>query len=143
MEAVIGLVGAVIGGVLVLAADFLRRRYEWNRENVRRLQEISAELCDLYHHVAGQARDAKKKNQSVDTVQFHPPERYAMITRFFMTPGSDEVKKQATAVIHAREDIEMSFQKSEEEFNRAWRAHEDAIIDLEKAVKRVVKRGHI
>lgn len=142
MEALTALAGALIGGTLVLVGEALRQRFEWRRECVRRLADASSAFAILFNRMCGELIDARKRRVPATELQTMNPERHDAVTRFFLTPGCEQLREPAVELIRVYHDLVEGFE-SEEDWERAALARLLAIRDFETAVRAVVARGHI
>lgn len=142
MDALSALGGALLGGLLVLLGDFVRRRIEWQRENVRRLADAATAFAVLYNRMAGELVDASDRNIKVSDLKPTRPERYATVTRFFLTPGSDRLRGKAMLVVRTYDQLARVF-SVKEEWTPAREAHYEAIVGFETAVRSIIEEGRL
>jgi hypothetical protein len=93
--------GSVIGDLLVLLGDLVRRRVEWKRGELMRLVDAAV---PLEHSSTGFAENSSTHENRVCRARAQPrprAERYEAATRFFTTPGSDALRDPAVALIRA------------------------------------------
>ena len=88
MDAVAPLVGVVIGGLLVLVSDFVRRRVEWRRELVKSLAASGTDLVVLMHSTVGELAEAREASAPVTNVNAGRADRLQAYSRFYANPGS-------------------------------------------------------
>jgi hypothetical protein len=98
MDALLGLGGAIVGGLLVLLGDAARRRAQRHHEDVLRLSEASVAYAVVIGRLFARVRDSFDRGQ---TPAEERPERYEASLRFFMTPGSEELYPTAMKVVEA------------------------------------------
>jgi hypothetical protein len=89
MQALVSLAGVLIGGLLVMAADVLRRRYEWRRWQLQRLLDHGVELLTVHHRLVGELVEAYEHGVPIDRVHSGSGERYRVGTQLAATPGSE------------------------------------------------------
>ncbi|MEH0827545.1 MULTISPECIES: hypothetical protein [unclassified Micromonospora] len=139
MEALAGLFGAVVGGFLVLVGDVVRRRVEERRQGVRDLADAAIGLAVQYGRHVGQLKDGQRGLLTASDPL--SADRYEASTRFFMTPGCEELREQALGLI--REYQRLSARAAElltyDDFGQ-YLGKERA---FEAAVQVVVRRGRI
>ncbi|MGN9911606.1 hypothetical protein ACTMTJ_29005 [Phytohabitans sp. LJ34] len=142
MEAISGLLGAVIGGILVVLGEVVRRRADSRHVDVERLTEAATVFVAQYGRLVGQLRDAHERALPAGDTFAVRPDRYEVTSRFFMTPGSQELRPTATQVIKAYQHLaKLPSEKpaTDEGFSR--------YIDAEKAfaaqVRSIVRRGYV
>ncbi|MFH8805074.1 hypothetical protein ACH4F6_36920 [Streptomyces sp. NPDC017936] len=142
MESVLALLGAILGGTLVLLGDFIRRRVERRKEEVNRLVEVSARLSSMYNRMCGQILDASVAGVAVSDLAAADPLRYEVTTQFFMTPGSEQLRSQASRLMDAYYRLRGSYGQ-----DSAWVAARDehglAVREFEAAVRAILHRNHI
>jgi len=139
MSAVAGLAGAVIGGVLVLLVDIVRRRAEDRRTKVSRLAEVSIGYATVAGRLFARARDAFEKG---DRPSSERPERYEASVRFFMTPGMEEVYPAAMALMNAYATY-AAMDPAVDDMDAAVEAFFDAQRHFESGVRQIAQRGTI
>jgi hypothetical protein len=142
MEAISGLLGAVIGGILVVLGDVVRRRADARHVDVERLTEAATAFVAQYGRLVGQLRDAHERALPAGDVFAVRPDRYEVTARFFMTPGSQELRPSAVDLIRAYQHlVRLPSEKpgTDEGFVR--------YLEAEKAfaanVRAIVRRGSV
>ncbi|MFD7772504.1 hypothetical protein [Streptomyces sp. NPDC059787] len=142
MQSVLALLGAVLGGTLVLLGDLIRRRVERRKEEVNRLVEVSARLSSIYNRMCGEIIDAFIAGVAVSDLATADPLRYEITTQFFMTPGSEQLRSQASRLTDAYYGLRDSYGQ-----DSAWFAARDehglAVREFEAAVRAILHRNHI
>src|SRR5687768_8516829 len=91
MQALASLVGVLVGGLLVVVADVLRRRSEWRGRQLQRLLDNGVELLTVHHRLVGELVEAYELGVPVDRVHGGSAERYRVGTQFSATPGSESL----------------------------------------------------
>jgi outer membrane murein-binding lipoprotein Lpp len=142
VEAVIGLIGAVIGGVLVLLGDLTRRRRDELREYTNRLNASATELAVQFGRLVAQIRDAQLRNDDVNKLRHLRPDRYEATVRFFMTPGADTLRESATAMIRAYQAL-VEERHEDSNFEGGFRTYFAAEQQFEAQVRKLtdLRRG--
>jgi hypothetical protein len=143
VEALIGLAGALIGGVLVLIGDMVRYRIEWRRESARRLLDASTGLAMLFNRMCGEIVDAKKRSASPTALPPEHPEREEAVTRFFLTPGSEKLAKQASRLIAVYHSLFDRYSDADFGWEEARAMRREAIYAFEAGVREVLQKGRI
>lgn len=142
VQSVLALLGAILGGTLVLFGDFIRRRVERRKEEVNRLVEVSVRLSSMYNRLCGQLLDASTAGVAVSDLAVADPLRYEVTTQFFMTPGSEQLRSQASRLMDAYYRLRDSYGQ-----DSAWGAARDehglAVREFESAVRAILHRNHI
>ncbi len=143
MQALIGLAGALVGGLLVLVGDQIRYRIEWRRESARRLLDASIGLATQYNRMCGEIIDAKKRSASPDDLPPPHPEREEAVTRFYLTPGSEKLASEASKLIVVYHTLYDRYSDPKFGLQDAHRLRREAIYRFEAAVRDVVRKGRI
>jgi hypothetical protein len=91
MDAVIGLVGAVVGGALVLVGDVYTRRFERRSARLERLQAAAADVLATYLDARGAVITAYRAGSSLAQETLYPHERSVALARLYTTPGSERL----------------------------------------------------
>ncbi|GAA2268695.1 hypothetical protein GCM10010145_49190 [Streptomyces ruber] len=142
VQSVLALLGAILGGTLVLFGDFIRRRVERHKEEVNRLVEVSVRLSSMYNRLCGQLLDASTAGVAVSDLAVADPLRYEVTTQFFMTPGSEQLRSRASRLMDAYYRLRDSYGQ-----DSAWDAARDehglAVREFEAAVRAILHRNHI
>ncbi|MFK4246150.1 hypothetical protein ACI2KV_25050 [Micromonospora chokoriensis] len=138
MEAVTALIGALIGGVLVLVGDAFRRRAEGRQRAEDRLVNASADLAMVINRACGEMVDAKFAGRArpADALR---ADRHEAATRFFMTPAPPELQDAARKLSHAYHDVYDHY--DDQGWNEAWEDYKTAIRRFEAAVRTVAAPG--
>ncbi|MFC7992473.1 hypothetical protein ACFUV2_24510 [Streptomyces pilosus] len=142
VQSVLTLLGAVLGGTLVLLGDSIRRKVERRKEEVNRLAEVSVRLSSMYNRLCGQIIDASIAGVEVSDLTVADPLRYEVTTQFFMTPGSEQLRSQASRLMDAYYRLRNSYGQ-----DSAWVAARDeygsAVREFEAAVRVILHRNRI
>ncbi|MGW3638565.1 hypothetical protein [Streptomyces sp. NPDC005143] len=142
MQSLLTLLGALLGGSLVLLGDLVRRRFERQKEEVGRLVDASAQLSSTYNRLCGQIIDAADAGAAVSDLAAADPLRYEVATRFFMTPGSEQLSAQAARLISAYTQLR-SVYGQESAWPAARDEHGTAVREFETAVRLVMHHNRI
>jgi hypothetical protein len=138
MEFAVGLIGAVIGGALVLLGDAISRHEEWRRESVRDLRRAAGDLSAAYMRVVGAVTDGREQGTARSEVAvWTRPDRLEALTSFFVQPGSDRLHDHAIRLKEATRLTMVAYHAGEAEWRKALTSHEDAVKEFEKAVRAV------
>jgi hypothetical protein len=139
MQALLGIAGALVGGLLVLLGDATRRRAQRRNDDVLRL----AEAATAYAVVVGRLVAEARANLERGEAPVHQrAERYEASVRFFMTPGSEELYPAAMRVMKAYTTYALL---RPPDTGRGAEIENYFITqrDFESLVRAVVRRGHI
>jgi hypothetical protein len=99
VEALAGLLGAVIGGILVLVGDFGRRWADTRQSQVQRLANAAVEFSVPIAHLV-----ADIGMHAIDEPTARIPSRgrrYEASIRLYVTPGSEELRDFAESILNA------------------------------------------
>jgi len=115
-------------------------------ETSRRLRVRAAAHGTTPQHLAAplaqRARDAASAGVAVSERAAADPLRYEVATRFFMTPGSEQLSAQASRLINAHGRLRSAYGQEQ-----AWAAardeHGSAVREFEATVRAVMRRGRI
>ncbi|MER6623017.1 hypothetical protein [Streptomyces sp. NPDC000931] len=96
----------------------------------------------MYNRLCGQIIDASTAGIAVSDLAVADPLRYEVTTQFFMTPGSEQIRSQASRLMDAYYQLRDSYGK-----DPAWVAARDeyglAVREFEAAVRVILHRNHI
>lgn len=134
MDALGALAGAIIGGLLVLIADFVRRRAQWRQEQLVRLVEAGMQLASTYCRLCGELRDARDRGIPAGDLRNSDTGRFEASSRFFMTPGSHLIKNEAVELIATYRRLVLAY-GDHDAWGEGWRSHSQAVLDFERAVR--------
>lgn len=134
-DALLPLLGAVIGGLLVLLGDGIRRRQERRREDERRLFEAAVAVSVAYNRTFGELVAARNRRDPPEVAEVSSLDRYEATTRFWATPGSGAMSLEASALARAHRALRDSYQ-DQAEWDVARDGYNRALRSLEAAVRR-------
>jgi hypothetical protein len=97
-DAVLSLLAATLGGVLVLLGDGVRRRAERIRLSGQQLFDAAVALAIVHNRLAGVLIDAHDGDIPLADVPLPGAQRYEAQTRFWATPGSTALTEPASAL---------------------------------------------
>jgi hypothetical protein len=118
-EAVASLVGALLGGTLVLIGDGVRRRAERKQNARRQLFDAAVALAVAYNSLSGALIDAHDRGLARAEAPLPGAERYAVQTRFWASPGSAALSREASALSQTWEALLSSYDTADK-----WRQQE-------------------
>jgi hypothetical protein len=142
IEAFAGLIGAVIGGVLVLVGDFGRRRAEARQSQVQRLTDAATEFSIQIAQLVGDLRDAHEKGLHAGNIPSRRG-RYEAMIRLHITPGCEELRDVDNGIRDAYWKVVAELHKDDAAFRDAVSAYFDAQIEFERKVQSIIRRGRI
>ena len=138
MDAVAPLVGVVIGGLLVLVSDFVRRRVEWRRELVKNLAASGTDLVVLMHSTVGELAEAREASAPVTNVNAGRADRLQAYSRFYANPGSRALRPQVDRVLAAHRAVRAAHHAAQDVWDRAASEYWDATEEFELVLHRAV-----
>jgi hypothetical protein len=100
LEALAGLLGAVIGGRLVLVGDFGRRWAGTRQSQVHRLANAAVEFSVPIAHLVADIWDARDRHEPTARIPSRG-RRYEASIRLYVTPGSEELRDFAESILNA------------------------------------------
>lgn len=98
LTSLIGLAGALIGGTLVVAGDFVARRSQRRAERRELLRLAAADLIATYLRARSSLIASKTAGRPVNTEEVWPHERWLALARLFTLPGSEALQQPLDAV---------------------------------------------
>ncbi len=130
--AILGLFGAVVGGLLVVLGAVVTRRDELRQAQRVALRLAAADVVATYLHARGRLKGQMNTGAVLPEADLFPPERWLALARLFTLPGSEQLRDQVLelgaatlAVIEAKDRS-----KAEQGFERqltAIRAFEASV----------------
>ncbi|MEV4629769.1 hypothetical protein AB0J90_26240 [Micromonospora sp. NPDC049523] len=142
MQALASLVGVLVGGLLVMVTDVLRRRSEWRRQQLQRLLDNGVELLTVHHRLVGELVEAYELGISVDRVHGGSAERYRVGTQFSATPGSEFLLDEVEELRKLHRALRDSFSKPHE-WDSARAEYVRALRDIEAKLRTIGSSGNI
>lgn len=131
------LLGAVIGGLLVLGGDGLRRRSERREAARQRLFEVSIALSAAYNTIAGSLIDQHDRGVPRGRLKLPDTNRYEVSTRFWATPGCAPLSSEANRLAETWRTLVVSYEDAQA-WPDAFEAHVAAVRDFERAIRRTM-----
>jgi hypothetical protein len=141
MDAVVPLFGVVIGGLLVLVTDFIRRRIEWRRDLVKTLAASGSNLVVILHRTVGELAEARETAQPVKNPNAGRAERLQAYSRFYANPGSRALRADVDRVLAAHRAVRAAQEAAQDVWDDAAREYWEATESFELALHRAVVRG--
>lgn len=135
--ALTSLLSAVVGGVLVLLGDGVRRRAERRAEDRRRLFEAAVALASTFNRIAGALADDHDRGLPRTDALLPSTERYEIQTRFWSTPGSAALSVEASR-LSTTWTLLVDRYDSSDEWKQAQVAHVQALRQFEAAIRRLM-----
>ncbi len=125
-----------------MTGDHVRRRVERRQNDLSKLVEASAHLSSTYNRLCGELIDASEREVPASEVPSPDPLRYEASTRFFMTPGSEQISAEASQLIRAYERMRGTYGHASS-WGAAREAHYSAVRAFEASVRTVRRRGRV
>ncbi|MFR9757452.1 hypothetical protein [Streptomyces sp. TR06-5] len=141
-QSIVAPVGVLAGGGLVMVGDHVRRRAERRHAALLCLVEACAQLSTTYSRLCGELVDWADAEDDRSELPRPDALRYEAATRFFLTPGSEQLSRQASALINAYRRLREESPKTAG-WKEACAAHGAAVRAFEGAVRAVVRRGTV
>lgn len=138
MEAITALLGAVVGGLLVLVGDIFRHRAERRDRAVERILGASANFAMVINKTCGEMIDARLQNLPRPASALRA-ERHEATTQFFMTPAPSDLHNAGRALVYAYHDLYDQFER-DDAWAVAWDKYRIAILAYEAAVRGIAGR---
>jgi len=141
MDAVVPLFGVVIGGLLVLITDFIRRRIEWRRELVKTLAASGSDLIVILHRTVGELAEARGDGPASREPEHWPRGATSGVAASTPTPGGRALRA-AVARVHgaACSAQEAAQDVSDDAAREYWKATESLELALTELWFAVVHR---
>lgn len=139
VDALIGFVGVIVGGLLILLGDMARRRAAQRRGDLERLSEAAVQYALVFGRLFGRARDARERGEPPKDER---PDRYEASLRFFMTPGAEELYPAAMGIARAYLDY-LRLDSTAENLVAGRERYKVAQRAFEARVRDILRRGRI
>jgi hypothetical protein len=142
MDVVMPLVGVVIGGVLVLLGDSVRRRVEWRRAQVEGLHRAGTEVLALLNRTCGELLEHRERGEDVPLHGGSGARREAA-SRFFAQPGSDALRSQFNDLLRAHARLRRSAFELTPEWDATLEEYEVALQTFRNELQAILRRGRV
>jgi hypothetical protein len=143
MSVVMPLVGVIIGGLLVLVGDSIRRRAEWERQQVQRLLDAGVEIIATYNRMLGDLLDSRGQSRSVSDAHAGSGLRRDTAVRFFALPGSEALRGQFNVMAKAHAQLRRAVAADDREWEILLAAYEQAVLAFLVELRAIVRRGRV
>ncbi|MFC6019855.1 hypothetical protein ACFP2T_27085 [Plantactinospora solaniradicis] len=141
MDAIGPLVGVVLGGLLVLVGDFIRRRVEWQRELVKSLVTSGTDLVVMLHRTVGDLAEARETGAAVSNPDAGRSERLQVYSRFYANPGSWALRAQVDQIVGAHRGLRAAHNVPQDDWDKAISRYFRSVEAFELELHRAVIRG--
>jgi hypothetical protein len=141
LDAIGPLVGVLLGGLLVLVGDLMRRKVEWQRELVKGLVASGTDLTVMLHRTVGDLAEARETRAQVTNPDAGRSDRLEMYSRFYANPGSWALRPQVDQVIAAHRAVRAAHNAPQEAWDAASSSYFRAVEAFELALHKVAVRG--
>jgi hypothetical protein len=142
MQALLSLAGVLVGGLLVIAADAVRRRSEWKQKQLQRLLDNGVELLAVHHRLVGDLVEAHELGLAVERVHGGSGERYRAGTQLAATPGSESLLDDAEQLRRLHRQLRDSYGQPER-WERARAEYVSVLHAFEGRLRMIASRGKI
>jgi hypothetical protein len=141
-NAVLSIVSSIIGGGLVLAGQFFVKRAEDKRVWLIRLQEAASDLATSYLQEAATVNDRRRAGTDMSRVETatYVVDRQKALGRFRTLPWSSDFEAQRQAMGKTIEGIWRAWDKSDYEFQLAYKSARAAVSEFMAAVGALILR---
>jgi hypothetical protein len=138
MQALVGLVGAIVGGLLVILGDSFSQRSQIRRETLRLAWENAAEIIANKRTAAYLCTKAHNADMvklgDADADLLSATDR-VQDTRFYMLPVSEGLRESLRAINDSTNALENSIAGDSAQFRAALRQQRQAIFDFEALMR--------
>lgn len=138
LAAIVGLIGAVIGGALVVMGDGIARRAERRASRVDQLRHAAADVIASYLTARSHLIARHRHGRQVDQFDIYPHERQLAFARLFTLPGAEALTSNLRAI--AKVTSELAEARDGESFDRSASRQLDEIRKMEASVRQIVFR---
>ncbi|MGH3693907.1 MAG: hypothetical protein ACRDRX_07950 [Pseudonocardiaceae bacterium] len=140
--AVLSLVSSIVGGLLVLAGQYLARRAEDRRHWLTRFQEAAGDYATSFLEEGARVNDARRAGKlgKMDVeVSTYVVDRQKAIGRFMTLPWAPMFDQQRGAMGNGIERLWATWDATDEEFQAAYKASRRAVHEFTSAVGEMVR----
>ena len=141
-NAVLSIVSSIIGGGLVLAGQFFVKRAEDKRVWLIRLQEAASDLATSYLQEAATVNDRRRARTDMSDVETatYVVDRQKALGRFRTLPWSSDFEAQRQAMGRTIEGVWRAWDKSDDDFQLAYKSARAAVSEFMAAVGALILR---
>jgi hypothetical protein len=143
MSVVMPLVGVVIGGILVLLGDALRRSVEWRRGQAQKLLAAGTDLLAVYSRMVGEMLAAREVGEDLPRSHQGSGDRREAAIRFFALPGSEALRRQVNAVALAHAGLRRALAADSTEWEHLLAGYESALLVFLVDLRTMHRRGRV
>ena len=136
--AVVGLIGAIVGGVLVVIGDALARRAERHGHRIDQLRIAAADVIASYLRVRSHLIARRRDGREVDRSELFPQDRQLALARLFTLPGGETLRGNVLTLANATEEFIAA--GDNESFERCAATQLQEIRRLEATVRQMVAK---
>ena len=136
------LVGVVIGGVLVLLGDAVRRRIEWRRTQVEGLHRAGTEVVAVLNRTCGELLERRERGEATPLHGGSGARREAA-SRFFAQPGSDALRPQFNDLLRAHARLRQATFELTPEWDATLEEYEVALQTFRNELQAILRRGRV
>jgi hypothetical protein len=140
MGALLGLLGAVVGGVLVMAGDIANQRRQHRQEAHRLAWEIASELIGRQRKSRSQALESRRQGRfelteaDLQALRLGDP---VLETRFYMLPMPERLRESLRGANEAFGQLVDSALVGEDEWDAAALRHKQAVYEFEAQMRQL------
>ena len=134
MNAFTSLLSAIIGGVLVLMGDGVRRRWEVRQAARRQLAEAATQLAVVYHRLGGTLSDAREQGLRLSDIEYIEPDRFDVSTRLWTTPGSMQFLEPSNGLVGSWRRLTAAYD-DDCLWQEAWKTHLEALHVFQASIR--------
>lgn len=144
VTAVLTLLSSIVGGVLVLAGQYLARRAEDRRHWLTRLQEVAGDYATSFLEEGARINDVRRagKERSDVGATTYIVDRQKALGRFLTLPWASTFESERSAMGPSIDRVWSAWDGSDEEFQAAYKESRATVRAFTSAVGRtVIKLG--
>lgn len=142
--ALLSLVSSIVGGLLVLAGQYLARRAEERRHWLTRFQDAAGDYATSFLEEGARvndARRARKLGKDDVEVSTYVVDRQKALGRFLTLPWAPALEEQRRAMGRGIERVWAAWDGTDEEFQSAYDESRTAVRAFTSAVGHLVTRS--
>jgi hypothetical protein len=143
--AVLTLLSSIVGGLLVLAGQYLTRRAEDRRHWLTRLQEAAGDYATSFLEEGARINDTRRAGKCMDEVAAttYIVDRQKALGRFLTLPWASSFEPERLAMGKSIERVWAAWDSNDESFQAAYKESRAAVRTFTSAVgQTVATRGN-
>jgi hypothetical protein len=142
-SALLSLLSSIVGGILVLAGQYLARRGEDRRHWLVRLHEAAADLATSYLQEAALVNDSRRSGKAKKDVATttYVVDRQKALSRFRTPPWGSEFEPERRSMGAAIQQLWLAWDDPDDQFQQSYDDARSTVVAFTSSVSQHLIRG--